>query len=50
MKDIFVAAADKITEQKRLPYWQEIVSLYEPDTEEEQEEKLSASDQSTMIR
>ncbi|XP_017758033.1 PREDICTED: uncharacterized protein LOC108549250 [Eufriesea mexicana] len=46
MKDIFNAATNKVSEQKRLPYWNEIVSLYDRDTQEEMEEKLSTRNQS----
>ncbi|XP_076759453.1 uncharacterized protein LOC143428459 [Xylocopa sonorina] len=40
LKDIFILAATKISEQKQLPYWEELE--FHSDTEEEMEGKLSA--------
>lgn len=44
LKSIFIAAANKISEQKQMPYWDEIVE--EREAGEEIEERLSTGNQS----
>ncbi|XP_071866306.1 uncharacterized protein isoform X2 [Bombus fervidus] len=44
LKNIFIAAANKISEQKQMPYWDEIVD--EREAGEEIEERLSTGNQS----
>lgn len=44
LKNIFIAAANKISEQKQMPYWDEIVD--EGEAGEEIEERLSTGNQS----
>ncbi|XP_076677970.1 uncharacterized protein LOC143374031 [Andrena cerasifolii] len=50
MKEIFDTAADRMSEQNRLPYWHEILGKIETEDEDvEGEEELSAEDQPSSV-